>query len=86
MLKIRDCVIAGLCLAVTSLIIENAHAGENPTETATSRIGKMKVGQKVKIEVDAYKGKDFEGKTRKLKAKVRQFWGKKYYISPQSEK
>ena len=46
MLKIRDCVIAGLCLAVTSLIIENAHAGENPTETATSRIGKMKVGGK----------------------------------------
>lgn len=46
MLKIRDCVIAGLCLAVTSLMIENAHAGENPTETATSRIGKMKVGGK----------------------------------------
>ena len=26
-----------------------------------TQVGKMKVGQKVKIKVDAYKGKDFEG-------------------------
>ena len=46
MLKFRICLNVALCLTVAAAAQNTALSGENPTETALSKIAKMKVGPK----------------------------------------
>ena len=46
MLKLRDCITAGLCVAASTLLFGSCVVAEDPTAVAAGRIGKMKVGPK----------------------------------------